>query len=127
MLYCQPMENEMATWLNEKLNEKDWSMRELARRIGKSHTAIADIAKGEMNPSPEMCRLIAKEFNVPPQQVFRRAGLLPPETEETSRAKEALHLFNRLPLDDQRDIIDYMRVKLERRPERAGTMAEREG
>ena len=113
MLYCQPMENEMATWLNEKLNEKNWSMRELARRIGKSHTAIADIAKGEMNPSPEMCRLIAEVFSVAPETVFRHAGLLPNDPDDEPDVEEGRHLLRRLPPEKRRDFIIQMRAIVE--------------
>ena len=114
MLYCKLMENEMATWLSEQLRIRGWSMREFARRIGKSHTAISDIANGEMNPSPETCRLIAEELDKPPALVFRKAGLLPSEPDDDPNAEEALHLFRQMTPTQRQITLTQMRALVRR-------------
>ena len=122
------MNDELATWLNEQLQRRNWSIREAARQIGVSHTSISDLINGQMNASPEMCNRLARVFDVPAVDLFRRAGLLPPETgNEEPSLREALHLFRELPPERRKTILIAMRALLEeerRTAEAVGKRAE---
>jgi transcriptional regulator with XRE-family HTH domain len=99
------------TWLAEQLQKRDWSMSELARRCGVSHATISRLISGNQNPSPELCREIARALVVPPENVFRKAGLLPPEPDpNNSQLNEALHLFQQLPKEEREFILIQMRA-----------------
>jgi len=108
----------MSTWLSKELQERGWSMRELARKVGKSHTAIADIVNEQMNPSPEMCRLIADALSLPPERVFRMAGLLPPRIiggENEHRKTELLDYFEALDERGRDTALAMLRTLYEQR------------
>lgn len=109
--------DDLATWLNERVSERGWSLRETARRVGVSHTTIINIANGQVRASPELCQGLARVFGVPPEEVFRRAGLLPPAPDETPTIRELVHLFSQLPAEEQDDVIAIVRTLLARRRE----------
>jgi transcriptional regulator with XRE-family HTH domain len=100
-------------WLLSELDTRRWSMRELARQTDVSESTISRIISGKRNPSSRLSRRIAKALHVPPETVFREAGLLPDSDEEAPGVKEALYLFRELPEDEQRRILLIMRALLE--------------
>jgi transcriptional regulator with XRE-family HTH domain len=100
-------------WLLKELDTRRWSMRELARRTDVSESTISRIVSGKRNPSSALCRRIAEALRVPPERVFREAGLLPDYADESPRTREALYLFRKLPEDERRRILLIMRTLLE--------------
>jgi transcriptional regulator with XRE-family HTH domain len=100
-------------WLLEELDTRRWSMRELARQTEVSESTISRIVSGKRNPSSALCRRIAEVLRVPPERVFREAGLLPDYTEDSPRTREALYLFQKLPEDERQRILLIMRTLLE--------------
>jgi transcriptional regulator with XRE-family HTH domain len=103
------------TWLANELEDRGWSMSELGRRCGVSHVAISRAISGERNPSAALCSAIARAFRIPPEMVFRRAGLLPEASEEVPGLGEAVFLFRKLPQDERHRILLFMRSLLEER------------
>jgi transcriptional regulator with XRE-family HTH domain len=100
-------------WLLEELEDRRWSMREFARRCGVSESTISRVVSGKRNPSSELCRRMAKVLHLPPERIFREAGLLPPASDESPGIKEALYLFRQLPEDERLRILLIMRTLLE--------------
>ncbi len=100
-------------WLLKELDTRRWSMREFARRTGVSESTISRIVSGKRNPSSSLCRKMAEVLRVPPERVFREAGLLPDYTEDSPKMKEALYLFRKLPEDERRRILLIMRTLLD--------------
>jgi transcriptional regulator with XRE-family HTH domain len=111
------MVDDLARWLKEELGARAWSLREMARRVGVSHTAVANVASGRAQPSPGLCREIARVLQVPPEHVFRRAGLLPPEPLPTAPVVEANFLFAQLSEGEQKTLLTMMRALVEKRRE----------
>lgn len=100
-------------WLLEHLENKRWSMRELARRCDVSESTVSRIVSGKRNPSPDLCRRMAQVLELPPETVFRAASHLPHVDDRSPKEEEALHLFRRLP-DGERDrVLLIMRALLE--------------
>lgn len=106
--------DELVIWLEGELEERGWSIRELGRQAGLSHVTIANILNGSRNPGERFCRAIAHALRVPIEEVFRRAGLLPPEPPETALTREALHLMTSLPAEDQERALAILRALVER-------------
>ena len=69
--------NELPEWLNEEIQDRGWSIRELARRAGITHAAISHVLNGSRQPGSGFCTAIARALQLPAEEVFRRAGLLP--------------------------------------------------
>lgn len=70
-------ENSFARWLEKEIEAKGWTIRELARRAGLTHVTISNVLNGARNPGVDFCLGVAKAFRMPPELVFRRAGILP--------------------------------------------------
>jgi transcriptional regulator with XRE-family HTH domain len=88
-------------------------MREFARRCDVSESTISRVVSGKRNPSSDLCRRMAEALRLPPERIFRKAGLLPSTPEESPGIKEALYLFRELPDDERRRILLIMRTLLE--------------
>lgn len=70
-------ETKFTQWLEEEIETRGWTLRELGRRSGLTHVAISNVLNGVRNPGVEFCLKIARALQTPPELVFRCAGLLP--------------------------------------------------
>ena len=111
------MIDDLATWLKHELKLRGWSMREMARRTGVSHTAIINLVNGRTNPSAQFCLQIAEALQMPPEEIYRSAGLLPSSTPEEASLLEANYLFARLSESEQETVLTIMRALAEKRRE----------
>ena len=68
----------MLKFINDELNVREWSQRELARRANVSHTLVSNVLSSKMPPSWDFCAGVAKAFGKRPEDIFILAGLLPP-------------------------------------------------
>jgi transcriptional regulator with XRE-family HTH domain len=102
------------TWVNDELNRRGWSRSEAARRGGISSSILNKIIGGFSNPGLEACMGLSRAFNVPLEDVFRLAGILPsqmkvlPATRDSQRViyeidgdQVLLAKFHALNGDDQ--------------------------
>jgi transcriptional regulator with XRE-family HTH domain len=78
-----------ANWLRQHIDERGWSVRETARRVGVSPTPISNILSGKGKPGLDVYRGLADAFQVRLEDVLRVAGELPP-TVEAQRAADPL-------------------------------------
>lgn len=99
-------------WLDDKLKEKGWTDNQLAKKAGFSHPVISKARSGIQAIGYESCIKIAKVFDIPPEVVLEKAGLLPPSPQRSIREAEAVYLFNQLPPEKQEDFIKIIRVLL---------------
>ena len=102
-----------ADWLEEKLKKRDWQPADLARRTGLHTGSVSRILNGTRKPGADMCRGIAEALNVPPEIVFRQAGLLPSKTEIDPQAEEFIPLFRQLDTTDRKRLLQIARVWVE--------------
>jgi len=84
-------------WLENELNKRNWDRAELARRARLATSTVTRIMNGERSPGPDFCRSVARALNLPPETVFRKAGLLPQKPDTDPEIEEALHLLSQLP------------------------------
>jgi len=66
-----------AEWLNKELDKRGWSQSEAARRGEISSQMVNAVVNGHANPGPGFCRGVSRAFQVPLDDVFRLAGILP--------------------------------------------------
>lgn len=113
---CQ-MENEIdfPTWLQKELDARGWNQSDLSRRSGITTGQISRILNGTRGPAPETLNGIAKAFHLSPELIFRIAGLLPPRENVEPLDEELLDLFEQLTPEDQDEILQLARMKIERR------------
>lgn len=84
-------------WLNTELTDRGWSFRELSRRSGISTTHISEMANDRRAVGFDSCVSIARAFGLPPEQVLRRAGKLPPQPPAVTEEKEAGAILRIIP------------------------------
>ncbi len=114
------MEN-FSNWLANEMKKRGLSPADLARLSGKAPAVISRILNNERDPAPETLTAIARALRLPPETVFRAAGLLPPVPPDTEYQEEFLYLLAQLPPEERQEILDLLRFKAERksRPSRA--------
>lgn len=103
------MTNDFIEWLSNELERRYWTYNELARRADLSSATISLVMTGRRGVGKDFCNGIARAFDIPPVEVFRRAGLLPPAPEPDRRTESMLYLFRRLPVEDQERLLAMMR------------------
>jgi len=68
--------DKLSRWLNEELNKRGWSQSELSRRSGVSNSAISRTINGEVEPTLQFCRAIARPLERTPAEVMILGGLI---------------------------------------------------
>ncbi len=109
------MSNDLVNFISQELEERGWSMRELARRAGLSPTTISDVINGSARPGLEFYRGVSRAFQVPLDDVLRIAKVLPSLPPETARTVEANRLFAQLTDEEQEILLAQLRGLVERR------------
>jgi transcriptional regulator with XRE-family HTH domain len=67
-------------WVLQELGSRGWSQSDLARASGLTRGTISNLLNEVASPNPQTCIQIAKAFELPPEVVLRKAGILPPRT-----------------------------------------------
>ena len=109
------MNIQFSKWLMNKLIEKGWSQAELAYKAGVSRTAISDVISEKRSAGTELCRAIARAFNLPPELIFRKAGLLPAAPDNSPTLESINYKLSLLPESEQERILEFVDFLLERR------------
>jgi len=110
------MDIEFADWLNDELSSRGWSSRELARRAEIAPQTVSAIITKSRGPGLEACVGIARAFHLPPEDVLRRAGLLPPLPPAVDNERALITLFRQLTGDTQHTVLTILSALAGRRP-----------
>ncbi|HLE52678.1 MAG TPA: helix-turn-helix transcriptional regulator [Anaerolineales bacterium] len=106
------MDVTFANWLNEKMREHNWSQSDLARASGLTRQAISYyLSQKSKQPDEFALQRIAHALKLPPEQVYRAAGILPPKTSTDEMIEQILHEVSKLPKTDQEEILAFIRMK----------------
>lgn len=106
---------DFSDWLLNEINRRGWSQSELARRAGIPRQIISNyINRQREKPDSDVLISISRALNLPPETVFRAAGLLPPVDEDTEYQEEFFHLLSQLSPQERQEILDLLRFKAER-------------
>ncbi|GAP11783.1 predicted transcriptional regulators [Bellilinea caldifistulae] len=108
-------------WLLNQLNSRGWTQAELARRAGVSRTAISDVISDKHSAGFELCLAISRALNLPPETVFRAAGLLPPVSPAIALSEEVMYLLQKLPVEEQERFLALLRFEVERQAKKPPT------
>lgn len=107
------MEKSFGDWLNSVLLERGMTRFELARLSGISASHIHRITTGERGAGEKTIAAVSKALQIPPEEVFRKFGLLPPKPKESVDDEEMLFLYHQFQLSEKEDLKEYMKYKLE--------------
>lgn len=107
------MEENFLSWLQAQLAERNWTQAELARRSGISTASISRIFSGARNTGTDVCQAIALALRLPPDELYRRAGLLPNIPDDDKDITELDHIARQLDNANKYELIRYARMKLQ--------------
>ena len=85
-----------AKWLESELDRREWRQSDLAHRAGLTNATISRVLNGSRRAGPDVCIALADALDMPPEHLFRLAGLLPPIPNAVQDEQEALGLFRKL-------------------------------
>jgi transcriptional regulator with XRE-family HTH domain len=108
------MNGSFSDWLNKQLIDRELSQAALARLSGLSRGTISNLINNVRNPGPDVLEAISIGLKLPKESVYRAAGLLDARPSGNGRFEELKYLYAQLPDRDQAEIIDFIRLKLER-------------
>ena len=100
------MKNTLSDFMNEELNRRSWSQRELARRADLSPTSISEVMAGKRGPGRRFCQAVAKALQVPPERILQAAGIIDP-TPTTALFTELTNIAKSLNQQNQKKLVEY--------------------
>jgi transcriptional regulator with XRE-family HTH domain len=85
-------------WLNKQMQERDWTQSDMARASGLTRQAIGRYL-GEKTKTPDEFALIkiARALKIPPETVYRAAGILPPDPAKDEWVEEMNYKIKLIP------------------------------
>jgi len=111
------MEN-IREFLEAELKKRGWKQADLARASNLDSAVVSNIINGRRRMGEETGKAIAHALQLPPEQVFRAAGLLPPIPPKHSQINELDHLAYLLGEEDLEEVIEYAKMRLKKRQEK---------
>jgi len=112
------MSDKMITWIEQEIQDRGWTIRELARRSDLSPSTVSEILNRNTQPGLKFYLGMSKAFKVPRQWVFRLAGVLEPSIigEDNAEHKEKLlDYFDVLDSQGRRTILSLAQTLYEQR------------
>jgi len=110
--YLTMNKEKFAEWLAGQLAERDMTQADLSRKSGVSDAQLSRLLRAERGVGESSVSAIARALGLPPETVFREAGLLPPESKPNKIIKAIEYLANRLPVEEQAEILEYTRMRV---------------
>jgi Plasmid maintenance system antidote protein len=101
----------LSNWLQNELHARNWSQSELARVSGLHRAIVSKIILGESKPTPETLEAIAKAFKLPPEQVYRVAGILPQVAALDQDAERIVHEVGDLTAQEKEEVLAFIHMK----------------
>ena len=86
-------------WLLKELDNRGMSQSELARNAGLSRGTLSNLISGTRGRGPDSIEAIARALKLPPEHVFRMAGLLPKKADADEWVEEMEHKISLLTPD----------------------------
>jgi len=103
MIMCRKLRN----WLNDELNDRGWSHRELARRSGISQAQISGFLSGERGIGLDSINAISRVLQIPPEKLLEMVDLLPSTYPKDYTFDEVLKIMKRLSPERRRELLEF--------------------
>ena len=111
--------DKFSDWILNKLNERNWSQADLARASGLTRQSIHYyLSEKSKQPDEFALQKLAKAFRLPPEEVYRAAGMPLSPTETDPLIDEGVYILQHLEGEDKVDAIRFLRMRLQVKEER---------
>lgn len=111
--------SKFSDWLEQELKDRELSQSELSRRAGVTRAAINGVLSGARGPGVDLIKGIAKAFNIPAEEVFRHADILPPTITKNELVERILLEMEDLPKDEKENVLEYIKMMRRLREKRS--------
>ncbi len=101
---------EFWSWVDKEINVRELSYHRIERQAGLANATISKPARNQTSPSPTVCQAIAVAFGLSIEEVYRRAGLLPPLPPEVAEEKEAVRILRSMSAQQRAYVLTTMRA-----------------
>lgn len=101
---------EFTDWLQDELCTRGWDQAELARRSQTTTALISRMLAGERLPGAVVARRLARALRLAPEDVFRRAGILPRAGAQPPGLEEISFLYTEMNEDDRQRLLAVARA-----------------
>lgn len=106
---------QFGNWLSSKLVEKRMKPADITRATGLDSGVLSNIINGKrQTPSVETLKLIAKALEIPLEEVYRAADVLPEKTTIDPVTEALLNIMVALDGDEKQDVLDYAKLRKQR-------------
>jgi len=102
--------DEFSEWLLNVLSQRGWDQAELSRRSQTTTALSSRMLSGERRPGAVVARRLARALQLPPEEVFRQAGLLPRSAFNPIGLDELDHIYNALDDGDRKRMLALARA-----------------
>ncbi len=102
------IEDGFSTWLKHEIDLRGWSQADLAREAKISRQAVSNVVNQVRAPGPDVCKKIANAFNMDPQIVFMKAGILPDKNVQNELLSEIHYKLDMVPEDKLESILEII-------------------
>ena len=89
-------ETTFGIWLDNELKQREMSQADLAKKSGITPPQISRIISGARGVGEDAAQKIAMAFKLPPEEIYRIAGILPPEPNQDETLSRISHLYHTL-------------------------------
>lgn len=113
-MYAMDDKVDFPRWLNKQIEDRGLSQAQLARLAGVTRSAINGILTESRGAGPDVLLAIARALKLPPETVFRAAGLLPPRPDTNPELEEANYKLSQLPEWQRKLVLDFIDTLIER-------------
>jgi transcriptional regulator with XRE-family HTH domain len=103
-------------WLEKEMKDRNWKQADLARAANLDSSVVSMLLNGRRKPGEVTCNAIARAFDIPPEDVFRAAGILPPNREKPPGLEEWIYLYVTASEPERQEMLEYAHFKKQRRP-----------
>ena len=110
--------SKFSDWLEQELKERGMSQSELARKAGVTRAAINGVLSGARGPGVNLIKGIARAFNIPAEEVFRHADILPPSVTKNELIERIINELRDLPHEERENVIAYIKMMRDLRDKR---------
>jgi transcriptional regulator with XRE-family HTH domain len=99
-------------WLSEQLKQRDMIPADLTRLTGLESGVLSNLINNKRSqPSVDTSKRIAKALNIPLEEVYRAADILPPQPDVDTIAEAILTLVLELKTEDKKDVLEYAKLR----------------
>lgn len=104
------------TFVNKEIKQRGWDYSELARRGDISASLVSLVMGGSRDVTFNFCLGVAKALRLRPEEVLRRAGLLPPL--DVGNFEEMREIMGDLSPEEREQVFQYARWRRQIEKER---------